>query len=250
VSPRIEYDSIAAKYAQHRRAHPEVLKSLCKSVQCTSKVLEVGCGTGNYIMAIESLIGCMCWGIDPSAEMLSRARERSQAIHFHAGQAERLDFPPAFFDLVFSVDVIHHISDRATYFQEAYRVLKPSGQLCTATDSKWIIRHRQPLALYFPETVESELERYPRIAELQRTMEQVGFNGIARRTVECTYALTDIQAYHDKAYSILHLIPASAFQRGLQRMERDLRAGPIRGVSRYTLLWGTRAAGIETRRGL
>jgi len=238
----IDYDTIASEYAQHRQVHPGVLRSLFSTggVGSASRVLEVGCGTGNYIIALESLAGCSGWGIDPSEQMLSRARARSGEISFQPGRAERLDFPPDFFDLVFSVDVIHHVNSRLEYFREAYRALKTGGEVCTVTDSEWIIRHRKPLANYFPETVEVELERYPRIAALREIMERVGFGEIAENTVEFSCPLTDIQAYRDRAFSSLHLIGEEAFQRGIERMERDLRAGPILYVSRYLLLWGTR----------
>jgi SAM-dependent methyltransferase len=238
----IDYDKIASEYARHRKVHPEVLKSLLltSKVGRASRVLEVGCGTGNYIIALEALAGCSCWGIDPSERMLSRARERSRTISFQPGKAERLEFPPDFFDLVFSVDVIHHVGNSLAYFREAYRVLRAGGKVCTVTDSEWIIRHRQPLAIYFPETVEIELGRYPRIAELRDIMERVGFGEVTESTVESAYPLTDVQAYRDKAFSSLLLVPEAAFQRGMERMERDLRTGPIQGVSRYLLLWGTR----------
>ena len=51
-------------------------------------------------------------------------------------------------------------------------------------------------------------------------------------------ALTDIQGYREQAYSSLHLIPDDAFQRGLERMEQELMAGPIYALSLYTLVWG------------
>jgi ubiquinone/menaquinone biosynthesis C-methylase UbiE len=213
---------------------------LTSKVGSASKVLEVGCGTGNYIVTLETLAGSSCWGIDPSEQMLSRARERSTTINFQLGKAERLDFPPDFFDLAFSVDAIHHVDDRLAYFREAYRVLEADGKVCTVTDSEWIIRHRQPLAAYFPETVEIELGRYPRIAELRGIMERVGFGEVVEKTVEFAYQLTDIQAYRDKAFSALLFIPKDAFQRGIERMERDLCTGPIPRVSRYLLLWGTK----------
>jgi len=238
----VDYDEIASEYARHRQVHPGVLGSLLSvsGVGNTSRVLEVGCGTGNYIVALESLAGCSCWGIDPSEEMLSRARERSENASFQPGRAERLLFPESFFDLVFSVDVIHHVSNRRAYFREAYRVLKADGTICTVTDSEQIIRHREPLAVYFPDTVGVDLDRYPRIRELREVMHHVGFSEVAETLVEFTRHLTDIQPYRDKAFSSLHLMSEESFRRGIRRMERDLRNGPITQVSRYLLLWGTK----------
>jgi SAM-dependent methyltransferase len=236
----LDYDKIAGEYAQHRQVHPGVLKCLASTggVGREARVLEVGCGTGNYILALERLAGCSGWGIDPSQAMLALAQAGPGGVHFQSGRAESLDFPAGFFDLVFSVDVIHHVGDRGRYFQEAYRVLKPGGRACTVTDSEWIIRQRRPLAVYFPETVEVELGRYPAIAELRELMQQAGFGELGEETAEFAYQLGDLQPYRDKAFSSLHLIPEGAFRRGMERMERDLRAGPIPCVSRYVLLWG------------
>jgi ubiquinone/menaquinone biosynthesis C-methylase UbiE len=241
---KIDYDDLAREYAQHRCVHPGVLAGLLTRSQVTSasRVLEVGCGTGNYIIAIEKSVGCSCVGIDPSEKMLAQARERSQQVQFDPGKAESLAFPEASFDLVFSVDVIHHVENRAAYYREAARVLKPGGLVCTVTDSEDIIRRRQPLANYFPETVELELVRYPRIQDLQQMMAAAGFEGIIEELVEYQTTIQDIQVYRDKAFSSLHLIPQETFERGILRMETDLLSGPIQVISRYLLLWGEKAA--------
>ena len=114
----IDYDRIAAEYARHRRVHTEVLRRLTTGLQPTATVLEVGCGTGNYLIAIREVVGCSCWGIDPSAEMLAQARARSKQVQVLQGTAERLQFPDGQFDFVFSVDVIHHVGDRGRSFRE------------------------------------------------------------------------------------------------------------------------------------
>ncbi len=236
----IDYNQIASEYAKHRQVHPEVLKNLLSlsNIESFSKVLEVGCGTGNYIVAIEESAGCSCWGLDPSEKMLSKAKERSGKINFKIGMAEKLDSSDNFFDLVFSVDVIHHIKNRIDYFKEAYRVLQQGGKICTVTDSEGIIRTRKPLSVYFPEAVEPELKRYPPISELREIMLEAGFKEISENRVEFRYQLTDIQAYKDKAFSSLYLISEEEFKRGIERMEKDLQKGPIQAVPRYLLLWG------------
>ncbi len=238
----IDYDKIAAEYVQHRQTHPGVLQNLISTAGISGdfRVLEVGCGTGNYITAIGSATDCSCWGIDPSEQMLSRSREQSKNIQFQTGKAEQIGFEPDFFDLVFSVDVIHHVVNHLAYFREAFRVLKRGGKLCTVTDSEWIIRNRQPLATYFPETIEAELTRYPRIVALRTLAQNVGFGNIIEQTIEFATRLTDIQIYRDKAFSALHVISEDAFQRGIKSMENDLLSGPIPYVARYVLLWATK----------
>jgi SAM-dependent methyltransferase len=237
TSHGIDYARLAHVYAQHRAAHPGVLESLCAAIRPGDAVLEVGCGTGNYIAAIESLTSGVCWGLDPSEEMLAQARVWPTRVRWLVGRAEQLDLDVKF-DLIYTVDAIHHLTDPARYYREVYRLLKVGGRICTVTDSAWIIRNRQPLATYFPETIEVELRRYPRIAALRTMMQQAGLDEIEERMAEWSYALTDLGAYRDRVFSALHLIPDEAFRRGLGRMERDLCDGPIPCVSRYTLLWG------------
>jgi SAM-dependent methyltransferase len=237
-----DYDPIAVEYAQHRQVHPKVLENLISGggVSQASRVLDVGCGSGNYIRALHMLTGCAGWGVDPSHEMLAQAQRRTGGVRFLLGRAERLGFAAACLDLVFSVDVIHHIPGWPRYLDEAYRVLRPGGRLCTVTDSAWIIRRRVPLATHFPETVPLELARYPRIADIRHAMERTGFGACHETGVELSYSLSDIEAYRSRAFSALHLISDDAFQRGLERLEEELRCGPIACNSRYVLLWGTR----------
>ena len=239
---RIDYDTLATEYARHRQVHPGILQSLISTGRLaeTSRVLDVGCGTGNYVAALEQATGCQCWGCEPSEQMLAQAKAKNPTARLVLGQAERLGYAAESFDMVFSVDVIHHVSDRAEYLRQAHRVLKPGGRVCTVTDSDDIIRHRQPLSVYFPETVEIEMQRYPRIADLRDMMARAGFSQIQDNTVEFAYTRSDIQIYRDKAFSCLLLISPEAFGRGIQRMEQDLRAGPIQCVSRYLMLWGVK----------
>ncbi len=234
----IDYDRIAGEYSRHRKAHPGVVLDLATEAVLTpaSLVLEVGSGTGNYLAALRTLTGCRCRGLDPSAEMLARARGSGDRLV--RAVAERLPFRAESLDLVFSVDVIHHVADRPRFFEDAHRVLRRGGRVATVTDSEWIIRNRQPLSVYFPETVAIELDRYPSLAILRREMRSAGFDAIEERMVERPYRLADAQPYRDRAFSSLHLIGDEAFRRGLSRMERDLERGAIDCVSRYVLLWG------------
>jgi len=239
----LDYDQLAADYARHRTVNPEVLKSLISTsnLGATSCVLEVGCGTGNYIGAIRQVTGADCQGTEPSANMLATASERHPELTVELGSAEAIPFSDDFYDLVYTVDVIHHVGDHAAYFQEARRVLKPGGLICTVTDSKELIHRRRPLSNYFPETVAVELGRYPAISHLTNLMVRSGFADIKANDVEFDYLLDDIQPYEDKAFSCLHLISDDAFARGLARMQTDQAREPISALSLYTLLWGRRS---------
>ena len=238
----MDYDPLADAYARHRGIHPGVLHRLIErgDVSDQSRVLDVGCGTGNYLTAIHAETVCAATGVDPSEGMLATARQRAPELVWLQGSGERLPLDDASVDLVYSVDVIHHIGDRVASFREAKRVLAPGGRLCTATDSEDDIHRRRPLTSHFPETVEYELARYPRIEMLRSEMAAAGFVHIETEQVEREYELIDAQPYRDRAFSSLHLIPAEAFERGVARLEAELATGPIKALSLYTLVWGRR----------
>ena len=238
------YQEIAPDYARHRRIHPEVFRHLIMDghIQGDSRVLEVGCGTGNYICSLGESAGCRGWGIDPSEQMLGQATGRSSKIQFSSGHAENLAFPGESFDLTFSVDVVHHIADRKQALSEAMRVLRPKGRLCIVTDSAEILRTRQPQSIYFPQTVEVELSRYPAIDLLRTELIAAGFADIAETVVEFSTVLPDLEPYRAKVFSSLRLISEEAFASGMARLERDFQQSPIPWVSRYLMLWGTKPA--------
>ena len=240
---RLDYDALAADYARHRRVHPGVVDRLIETgrIGQTSRVLEVGCGSGNYLLLLRELTGCAARGLDPSGEMLAQARARPGAaeVTWHEGRAERPPFPDASFDLIFSVDVIHHVSDRPAYVREARRLLVPGGRLCTATDSAEDIARRRPLSSHWPETIPVELARYPAIETLQVELTAAGFAETVQEHVELSYGLRDAAPYRARAFSSLHLIADDTFTRGLAHLESDLAAGPVACLSLYTLLWAS-----------
>jgi len=235
----VDYDRAAGEYAAHRRVHSGVFRELSGRAGMGSafRMLEVGCGTGNYASALAGHSGLAAYGLDPSMGMLMHARAHPDPVNWLQGRAESPGFASDAFDLVFSVDVIHHVADKAAFYREAARLLRPGGWVCTVTDSAEIIRRREILSGYFPETIEMELGRYPRIAQLEAWMAAAGLVDPEVVTVEVPYELTGSQQFRDKAYSSLHLISEDAWRAGLAYLERDLKLGPVRGIARYACLW-------------
>jgi ubiquinone/menaquinone biosynthesis C-methylase UbiE len=239
-----KYDeALALAYAQWRAPHPQLVDALVAkgSLQARSSVLELGCGTGNYIRALCEKTGCSGWGLDPSPAMLAQARTGSPGgPSWVCASAEHTTLADAQFDLVFCVDVIHHVQNRPQVFQEAHRVLRPGGALCLATDSEQLIRKRQPLSTYWPETIKIELARYPDIIILWTELLAAKFVRLGQRDIASCGWLTDSGPYRTKVYSALQALPEKVYQEGLARLEADLAMGPVRFASRYLLLWAHR----------
>ena len=236
----VDFGSYAEIYQRHRRMQPVVLAELLRfgNVGAGSVTLEIGCGTANYLTAIMRETGAIGIGVDPSSEMEKQAPAMAAGLNrsLLIGTAEALPVASGAVDFAFMVDVVHVVGDRRAMATEAARVLKSGGRLAIATDSEDDIRNRVPLRSYFPETVEVELRRYPPLPVLVEVLELAGFASIRLTPVRWEYSLTDIAMYRERAASSLRLIDDEAFARGLARLEADIALGPVKAVSRYTIV--------------
>lgn len=237
-----DYDALAGAYSRGRKPFPSVIENLIGHGRITaqSNVLEVGCGTGNHISALVRQLDCQGWGLEPSSSMLSHTHPDLD-IQFLQGSAEQLPLESDQFDIVFSVDVIHHVQGKPDYFSEAFRVLKPGGWLCTVTETHEMIKQRKPQSDYFYASALADCERYPAIGDLKQMMADTGFFDIKTQSVTDHYEITDAASYEEKAYSSLLLISEENFQSGLDNMKRDLALHPLEGCSHRLCLWGNKS---------
>ena len=240
----VDFDNMANQYARHRGVDPQVLATLTKTLShmVSPKILEVGCGTGNYIIALQEMTQTACWGIDPSEKMLSFAKSQTQKVDLQIGKGEILSYEDGLFTFVYSVHVMHQVQDRAQCLEESYRVLQRGGTICIVTHADSLHRKKptSPLGVYFPEAYTNVQREYPTSDELVGLMCQAGFTNIWEQIIELPMELNDATAYRDKAMSPLLNLEEEAFLAGLKNLEAALRKGPIQYVSRNSLLWGTK----------
>ena len=237
----IAYDTIAPSYARHRDGYAFAIAILNRLYGKApgGSVLEVGCGTGVYASAMADAGAGAVYAMDLSHQMLRQAPVRERIVYLQ-GRATDLPFADQTLEMIFSVNVVHHIRDIDEYLRESFRILKPGGVFCTATDSEAIIKRRTPLSRYWPVTVPVELERYHDLEMLRGNMGALGFCDMDECEGRMNFAISDAEAYRDKAFSCLQLISEDAFARGLQAMESDLRASPLQGTSELAFLWAKR----------
>ena len=120
-------------------------------------------------------------------------------------------------------------------------MLQPGGALCLATETENIIRSREPLSIYWPETVEAELARYPRVETLRAEPREAGFVRLSAIEVASRGFLTNSGPYRAKVFSCLRSLPEEIYQQGLARLEADLVQAPVPFTSKYMLLWAKKA---------
>jgi ubiquinone/menaquinone biosynthesis C-methylase UbiE len=101
--------------------------------------LDVGCGTGFLALQLAAL-GHRVTGIDAADEMLALARSKAQEAHLplalYRGDAERLPFENAGFDLLVERHVIWTLPDPSGALAEWRRVLRPRG-LLVVVEGDW-----------------------------------------------------------------------------------------------------------------
>lgn len=96
------------------------------------KILELGCGTGRYIVPFSKL-GFDCTGIDITPAMLEVAKQKAKKIGVTPKllimDAHDLEFEDETFDSVFCDRTFKMFRDPIRALREAHRVLKPHGRI-------------------------------------------------------------------------------------------------------------------------
>lgn len=96
-----------------------------------SRALDVGCGEGRFCRMLKAA-RVNATGIDPTRQLLETARRRDPSGDYRLGDAQRLEFEAASFDLVVSYLTLIDIPDLRMAISEMVRVLKPGGSLLIA----------------------------------------------------------------------------------------------------------------------
>ena len=124
------------------------------------RVLEVGCGTGRFAVALAERELAKVWAVDPSPEMLAVARARAaRGVRFKRADAERLPFKDGWFERA-AMTLVVHVLDRTRAFAELRRVLGADGRLVFATFDPAHMRDYW-LNRYFPSILQADLASGP-----------------------------------------------------------------------------------------
>jgi ubiquinone/menaquinone biosynthesis C-methylase UbiE len=238
----LDFDPLAADYDRLRptgRAWDELSERTLAVLGDFRRLLDVGCGTGRFAAFAKARRGGRVWGVDPSPEMLSRARARPDAagIGWKQAAAERLPFTSGWFDAAHMHLVVHTLADRPAALAEIGRVLMPDGRIAIATFAKEHFA-RFLLNPYFPSIASIDGARFPDPAALTNELEAAGFRAPAIERISQPVSADPrdvLERVRGRYISTLHLLEPGEYADGLARLERDVAAG--RGPFAYSLEW-------------
>jgi SAM-dependent methyltransferase len=116
-----------------RREAPELserLRIFCE-LDGSERALDAGTGTGTFALAFAPNVREVV-GLDPVAELLAEARRLAEGVDnvsFMEGDAARLPFESANFDLAACARTLHHVHRPELVVAELTRVVRPGGRI-------------------------------------------------------------------------------------------------------------------------
>lgn len=126
-----EYDrmfSVEDHHWWYQALHRLVLSTLSRELPPSSKVLDIGSGTGRLVELLQGR-GYRACGLEPSSRALTLAARRPGRPSFKQGLSTRLPWRPRTFHAVCLMDVLYLLTPEQIQVTlgEVHRVLRPGG---------------------------------------------------------------------------------------------------------------------------
>ncbi|WP_378179055.1 class I SAM-dependent methyltransferase [Aquimarina sp. SS2-1] len=239
-----KYDVIGTNYNTTRKADPYLFNRLHTLLNPSTNrtYLDIGCGTGNYTKQFDKK-GYRFIGIDPSSEMLEKAKTPSNNVLWEIGKAETLGLSENSIDGIVASLTLHHWDSLDQGFKSLRKVLKPAGNIVifTATPKQmkgyWLCN-------YFPKMLEDSMNQMPSLDAVKKSLHK---NGLVIEKTEKYFVKPDIEdlflysgKHNPKLYfkaevrhgisSFSSLSNASEVENGLNALEKDINSGEIKDV--------------------
>lgn len=232
---RTDYTDVAPRYEQSAwRSRVSLDPVLLHRVEAAQgnplTVLDLGCGTGNYLAAHERALEgrpVRLIGLDPSEAMLGFARTKLQQTELVVGDAEHLPFEDGSIDYLTSSFAFHHFENKPKALDEWLRVLSPHSALRIVNIdpermlSWWVYR-------YFPEAILEDQKRFWSSGLFFRELTERGLAVRLRVEIDC-YCMSPrvmLPEAQLREMSQLAILTDAEFQRGIERLAADAAAEP------------------------
>lgn len=232
--PTICYCSSVARSFEQARAHfdyEEVLKFILSMIASNFyakpdiQILDLGCGTGLLTIPLAKRYPYAQFiGVDRSQAMLDIACKKAGAdkVRWEVQDALSLSYPDNSIDVVLMSNLLHHFQNPQNVVEQAVRVLKPKGVIINVYGAIEDIAE-DPEHTYFPTALRIDCARTPAKRHVERWYRECDLYGIAshKRSIKLASGAHErIERAKDRHISVLHMIPESEFQRGIESLQK------------------------------
>jgi SAM-dependent methyltransferase len=190
------------------------------------RVLEVGCGWGEFAARVQSELGATVVAVDISPRMVELARERR--VDAQVGDVQSLPFADESFDCAIANHMLYHAADIDRALEELHRVLRPGGTLVASTNGK---RHLEELWLLVGRDKSKERRHF--FSEDGEGLLRRHFDAVRRVDVESPVEFPDTEA-------VRGYVASSIAHKHLAERVPEL-AGPLVATRRGTVFVAVRA---------
>ncbi len=131
------FDDIADDYDKWKKKnayyYSTIQSFIQRNVRPNSKILEIGCGTGEILASTRPKAGM---GIDISPRMVEIAKKKFPQYQFKSTPIEDFHTDEKF-DYIIMVDVVDHVYDIMDVFKSVYRLSHPTTKIILTTINPW-----------------------------------------------------------------------------------------------------------------
>ena len=99
------------------------------NLACDARILEVGYGSGSWLLIMEKLGYSNLHGYDIDANSENRNRLTANGIKVQCGDLLQVAYPDDYFDCIRLEHSFEHLLNPGSILNELYRILKPGGHL-------------------------------------------------------------------------------------------------------------------------
>jgi MPBQ/MSBQ methyltransferase len=136
-------------------------------------ILDVACGTGASTKFLTKYFQARgITGINISKKQLEVAKAVAPECEFKLMNATNLEFPDSSIDNVLCIEAAFHFMTRLSFFEEAYRVLKPGGRLAL---SDFLYDHERGELKGFPPAAFPKENYLPNLDAYRANLKSAGF---------------------------------------------------------------------------
>ncbi len=239
---RINYDAVSEWYDRSRRFDADFTRELLAALPqgfAPRRVLDAGCGTGNATACLRAAFPLAALaGLDLSAGMLSRARDKHPGLSLVRGDAATLPFRDGVFDLVLSTYMLHHLERPGEFCAGVARCLEREGRLVILTAGHAQISAHF-LIRFFPRFGEIDCARFPSLDGIEAELRSAGLAPTARREIPVADYPVDeryLERVRNRHISTFELMTEEEFAAGLAAISEWVSSyrGPEEKRPRHT----------------